>query len=90
MLDLQGGAPGSQLSWFTTPITMVYGIPGRYIYILIMVHKPTYNWGGTTLYVFAMDIIDKFLAHWIGLGEKYDRTTIELVLKSSSGWWFGT
>ena len=32
VLYLQGGAPGSQLSWFTTPITMVYGIPGRYIY----------------------------------------------------------
>ena len=33
-----------------TPIAMVYG---RYIYglsIFTMVYKPTYNWGGTTLY----------------------------------------
>ena len=34
------------LSWLITPITMVYG---RYIDILTMVYKPTYNWGGTTL-----------------------------------------
>ena len=30
------------LSWLITPITMVYG---RYIDILTMVYKPTYNWG---------------------------------------------
>ena len=53
-MQVQGGAPYLAFSWFISTITRVdLGV----ISIVNGIYKPTYNWGGTTLYVLYGNIL---------------------------------